>query len=112
MKRALVLLLLSVICFGCATFTSEEKVAAGLVVADLATTAYGLEHGHKEINPLLRGGSTEEVLAKTLVLNVAMHWIQHKIFSKYTTSMQKKYWRIVIGIKAVPVAWNIKELSK
>lgn len=114
MKRskflASVLLLLSL---GCASMpTPEEKIAVGLAIADIATTAYALNHGHVELNPILKGGDKEETVARAIVLNAVLHWIQHKYLCRYTTAMQKKWWRIVIGVRAVPVMWNIKEISE
>ena len=54
----------------CASMTTAERAYIGASVADVATTAVGLSRGLEEQNPILRGGSDGETLARAVVLNV------------------------------------------
>lgn len=47
---------------GCASMTTAEKWNIGFAAADVATTAYALDHGMQEMNPILRSDSTGETV--------------------------------------------------
>ena len=97
---------------GCATMTTAEKAYIGVVAADVATTAVGLSLGLEEQNPILRGGSDGETLARAVVLNAGIYWIMHKWIDKHATAMQKKHWRFVFFIRAPVVAWNVNQIAE
>jgi hypothetical protein len=91
---------------GCASMTASEKWYIGVVGADLATTAIGLNQGLTEQNPIFAGKTDGETIARAFVLNAAFYWLMHKWIDKHTTFMQKKYWNILIGVRSPVVLWN------
>lgn len=90
----------------------EERWSIGLAVADVATTAYALEHGYDELNPLLSAGnpSNEEVVLRAVVLNTALHFLLRRYLSDPDRGHDRRGWRIVVGVRAVPVLWNTSQL--
>lgn len=78
----------------------------GVVGADLATTAVGLDQGLHEQNPIFAGKSDGETLARALAVNAALYWLMHRWIDKHTTTMQKRYWNILIGVRAPVVVRN------
>ena len=96
----------------CASMTTAERAYIGASVADVATTAVGLSRGLEEQNPILRGGSDGETLARAVVLNAAVYWLMHKWIDKHTTAMQKKYWRLVFVFRAPAVGWNVYQIAE
>jgi hypothetical protein len=92
--------------------TTAEKAYIGVVAADLGTTAVGLSRGLEEQNPILRGGSDGETLARAVVLNAGLYWLMHKWIDKHTTAMQTKYWRIVFMFRAPVVGWNVYQIAE
>lgn len=109
--RACIASLLAILLTGCASMTTAEKAYIGVVAADIATTAVGLHRGLEEQNPILRGGSDGETIARAVVLNAAAYWLMHKWIDKHTTAMQKKYWRLVFMVRAPVVVWNTHQLT-
>ena len=97
---------------GCASMTTAEKAYIGVVAADVATTAVGLSRGLEEQNPILRGGSDGETLARAVVLNAGLYWLMHNWIDKRTTAMQKKYWRFVFVFRAPAVGWNVYQIAE
>lgn len=112
MTRAAALACLALLLSGCATMTTAEKAYIGVVAADVATTAVGLSRGLEEQNPILRGGSDGETLARAVVLNAGLYWLMHKWIDKHTTAMQKKYWRFVFVFRAPVVGWNVYQIAE
>lgn len=112
MKKAFAFLVLVVLMFGCVSIPTEEKWAIGLAVADVATTAYALDHGYSELNPILTAGSqsNNEVVLRAVVLNAALHFILRHWLSNEHRGHDKRGWRIVIGIRSVPVMWNTYQI--
>lgn len=96
--------------FGCASMTTAEKWNIGLAAADVATTAYALDHGMREMNPILRADSNAETVARAVVLNAALLWLQHKYLARYTVAMQKIGWRVTLYVRAPAVAWNLSKI--
>lgn len=94
--------------------TGPEKASLLVAGADIATTAVALNQGAKELNPLFSkgAGSNEEIIARAVVLNAAGHWLMHRYFSHWTEAMQKKGWKIVLGVRIVPVLWNLHEVKR
>ena len=96
---------------GCASMTTAEKAYIGAVGADLGTTAIGLSRGLEEQNPIFRGGTDGETLARAVVLNAAVYWAMHKWINRHTDAMQTKYWRIVFMFRAPVVGWNVYQIA-
>jgi hypothetical protein len=105
-----VALLATLLLSGCASMTTAEKWAIGVAAADVATTAAGLNRNLEEQNPLLRGGSDGETIARAIVFNAALYWLAHKVINRYTTAMQTKYWRLVVGLRSPVVGWNVYQI--
>lgn len=97
---------------GCASMTTAEKWAIGVAAADVATTAVALDRGLEEQNPILRGNSDGETIARAIVLNAALYWLAHKVINRYTTAMQTKYWRLVVGLRSPVVGWNVYQIAE
>ena len=112
MTKAAALSCLALLLTGCATMTTAEKAYIGVTVADIASTAVGLQRGLEEQNPILRGSTDGETLARAVVLNAGFYWLMHKWIDKHTTAMQKKYWRFVFFIRAPVVAWNVNQIAE
>jgi len=96
---------------GCASMTTAEKAYIGVVAADIGSTAIALQRGLEEANPILRGSTDGETLARALVLNAAAYWLMHKWIDKHTTAMQKKYWRFMVMLRAPVVGWNVYQIA-
>ena len=97
---------------GCASMPMEEKAYIGASVADMATTAYALDHGFHEGNPVLGGGSNAEVLAKSLAMNAALYYLQKWLIRNDSPEGKRHWWRITLCIRVVPVGWNVGQLVK
>lgn len=106
------LILPALLLAGCASMTTEEKWAIGLAAADVATTAYALERGARELNPVLSYGdpSNGEVIVRAVALNALVHWMLRHYYSNGHRGYDRRGWRIVVWIRAAPVAWNVKEI--
>lgn len=97
---------------GCASMTTAERAYIGASVADLGTTAIGLSRGLEEQNPIFRGGSDGETLARALVLNAAVYWAMHKWINRHTDATQERYWRIMVLFRAPVVGWNVYQIAE
>lgn len=112
MMRAAALSIAAILLTGCASMTTAEKAYIGVVAADVASTAVGLHRGLEEANPILRGGSDGETLARAVVLNAGLYWLMHRWIDKHTTVMQRKYWRLVFMVRAPVVVWNGVQIAE
>lgn len=93
---------------------TEERIALGLAVADVATTAVALEQGHEELNPLFTAGSPsdEEILARAAVANVLVHLLLRRWLSDPERGFDRRGWRLVIGVRMAPVLWNARQIAE
>lgn len=97
---------------GCASMTTAEKAYLGVVAADIGSTAIALQRGLEEQNPLLRGDSDGETIARALVVNAAIYWMLHEWIDKHSAVMQRKYWRLMVGLRAPVVGWNVYQIAE
>jgi hypothetical protein len=110
MRRA-VALLTALLFSGCASMQPWEQAYLGASAADLATTAIGLQRGLEEQNPILRGSSDGETLARALVLNGLVYWAMRSYLNKFTPPTQDRHWRVVFFIRVPVVAWNANQIA-
>ena len=103
--------LLTMLLSGCATLQPWEKAYIGASAADIATTAVGLSRGLEEQNPILRGSSDGETLARAVVLNAVVYWAMHHYLDKFSDATANAQWRFVFFFRAPVVAWNISQIA-
>ena len=83
-------------------------IFAAVVLADLATTWYGLRHGYHESNPLFKANP----LLLAGLYNVALFAVLCFAVAKFNASDQGEVWLVISAIRALPVGWNIYQLWK
>ena len=109
MRRAVAILAVLFFC-GCASMPPEEQWVVGLMAADLGTTYYAIDHGASELNPLIRGNSTGETMLRGVALNALLYWLQRRALRDDALEGKKQFWRVVIGIRAPVVGWNLSQI--
>lgn len=110
MRLAASVFLVILLC-GCATMQPWEKAYIGASAADIATTAVGLSRGLEEQNPILRGSSDGETLARAVVLNAVVYWAMHHYLDKFSDATANAQWRFVFFFRAPVVAWNVSQIA-
>ena len=114
---AVALIFLWLLLSSCASMSPWEKAAIGASALDVATTAYGLEHGAVELNPLLSNENSSsrdrdiETLGKVVVVSVAVHLLLHKLFEHLPAEARDRYWIGFTTVRAGASAWNLKEIE-
>ena len=77
--------------------------------ADVATTVYGLNHGCREINPLLAGRSTSTLIAVKTGTTMAISVIAWKHRSHHPKTTKMILWTgIIAGVGAA--TWNMTQI--
>ena len=60
---------------GCASLHSSEMLAIGCTSLDIATTAYGLENGFSETNPIYEDMETVQFVVSSVALSAGFHYL-------------------------------------
>jgi hypothetical protein len=90
MEMRAVLALVLMFSTGCASMQKSEMFAAGCAGLDIATTAYALDNGATEMNPLAVDGYE---VASLVVFSAAAHWGLGKALDRvYATKGKKAPW--------------------
>lgn len=94
---------------GCASMPKSEWYAAGCAALDLGTTAYALDHGATEVNPLAVDGYE---VASLVVFSAVAHWGIHR-WVKRTYHNQGKaapWWLGYGSYRCAIGAWNLDQI--
>lgn len=107
--RALALILMLTV--GCATTPKSEYFAMGCAAADLVTTAYALDQGATEANPLAVDGYEVASLA---LFSVLTHLgLRHLSKRKYHNPGKAAPWWLGVGsYRCTLAAWNLSEVNE
>ena len=90
---------------GCATMSRAERAYAACAVADLAITAYGLEQGYAEGNPVLGDYPVATSAAISIGLAAPLH------FDKSGKPIVDLTWKSIAGARCAAAAWNLSVVA-
>lgn len=109
----LIALSLALLC-GCASLQEGEGWAIGASVADVASTAYGMNRGAEEMNPILTLGGDEaaQVLVTSAVVSTSIHLLLRKLWKKYPRELQARHWLTWAGLRGGAAAWNTYQIQE
>ncbi len=85
---------------GCASMPFEEKLVIGCTLADLGTTAIGVEKGYVETNPFFKD---EPVLYGALA-SLGIHYLLKKL------DPPKPAWLAYGSIRCAAAAYNLEKI--
>ena len=106
--RVFILVLILILLSGCTT-TRPERTAAGCAALDVASTAYAMENGASETNPLYSGMDTAQVVITSTLLSVGMHYAL-KHLAKRTNTNQWFSFGPYAGLRCAAGLHNIGEV--
>ncbi len=99
---------------GCASISNAEKLAAGCAAFDVATTAYGLNNGFEEANPLIDMGEGNEwqTVAMSAAVSVGMHYaIRAIVKSRDYKGKPKIAWGGYGAVRCGAGAYNLSTIK-